>query len=350
MTSAVDVDGPSIPSSYSRLAARELGLLSRDVSEVLLGTQLSVEQFLQESTLLTPYQQLQILRNCLRIAKDDAFGLRLGQRLTSPTHGALGFLVNSSPDLLTALQAFQAYLPTRMNLARLDLVVEGEWLELSCEYAMELEEELLRLLSEIFTVIFFDTAEFIVGRPLREACINFMHQEPAYSARYAVDIPAAIGFGADAYVLRVPLDVCKVPNASANHESYVMALRHCEAMLAQLNPNKSACKYQVQKMLLSHPPGVLNEEEVAAALFICKRTLARRLKQEGTSFREVRDDILSKQAVGYLLDSTLSVEAVAGLLNYHDSANFRRAFKRWFSLTPDQYRRQYSASESCVLN
>jgi len=343
MISTVDVDEPSIPSSYSRLAARELGLLARDVSEVLAGTRLSVEQFLQDSTLLTPNQQLQILRNCLRLAKGEAFGLRFGQRLTSPTHGALGFLVNSSPDLLTALQAFQAYLPTRMNLARLDLLIEGEWLELSCEYAVDLEEELLRLLSEIFTVIFFDTAEFIVGRPLREAYIDFIHPEPAYSARYTDHIPAAIGFGADAYVLRVPLEICKAPNASANHESYVMALRHCEAMLAQLNPNKSTCKYQVQKMMLSHPPGVLSEEEVAAALFICKRTLARRLKQENTSFRKVRDEILSQQAIGYLLDSQLPVEAIAELLNYHDSANFRRAFKRWFNLTPDQYRRQHSA-------
>ncbi|WP_323750214.1 AraC family transcriptional regulator [Marinobacter sp.] len=345
MMNVVDLDLPSIPSSYSRLVARELGLLARDMSDLLANTQLSVEQFLQESTLLTPHQQLKILSNCLRIAKDDTLGLRLGQRLTSPTHGALGFLVNSSPDLLTALKAFQAYLPTRMNLARLDLVIDGEWLELSCEYAVALEQDLLRLLSEIFTVIFFDTAEFIVGRPLCEASIDFMHQKPAYAVRYEEHIPASIRFGADAYVLKVPLEVCKISNASANHESYNMALRHCEAMLAQLNPNTNSCKYQVQKMMLSHPPGVLSEEEAAAAMFICKRTLARRLKQEGSSFRQVRDEILSQQAVGYLLDSKLSVEAIAELLNYHDSANFRRAFKRWFNLTPDQYRRHHSSLE-----
>jgi AraC-like DNA-binding protein len=84
--------------------------------------------------------------------------------------------------------------------------------------------------------------------------------------------------------------------------------------------------------------------EAAAALFICKRTLARRLKAEGTSFRQLRDGILSQQAIGYLRDSSVSVEAIAELLNYHDSANFRREFKRWFGVTPDQYRRR-SASQ-----
>ncbi|MFT6331526.1 MAG: AraC-like DNA-binding protein [Bermanella sp.] len=53
--------------------------------------------------------------------------------------------------------------------------------------------------------------------------------------------------------------------------------------------------------------------------------------------------MLSQQAVAYLSDSHISVEAIAALLNYHDSANFRRAFKRWFQLSPDQYRQHLRA-------
>ena len=93
-------------------------------------------------------------------------------------------------------------------------------------------------------------------------------------------------------------------------------------------------------MILSYPPGTLSEEEAASALFISKRTLARKLKTEGTGFRQIRDKILSQQAASHLSDSQLSIEAIAALLNYHDSANFRRAFKRWFQMPPEQYRRQ----------
>lgn len=335
-----DLSLECIPSNYSRLIARELGLQARDVSDLLTMTQLSVDQFLHEDTLLTPPQQLQILQNSLRLANDDAFGLRLGQRLTSPTHGAMGFLVNSSPDLLTAIRAFQTFLPTRMNLARLELVTRDDWLEVTCLFEIELHEELLRVLSEIFVVIFFDSAEFIVGRPLDEVVSCFAHQKPTYSDRYADHIPGPIEFGAKSIGLRIPLEVCREPNVSASHENYMLALQQCETMLAQLQPNRRTCTYQIQKMMLSQPPGVLSEEEAAAALFIGKRTLARRLKMEGTSFRQVRDEILSQQAAGYLRDSNMSIEAMAGLLNYHDSANFRRAFKRWFNVTPDQYRRR----------
>lgn len=336
----IDLSQPCIPSNYSRLIARELGLQTRDVPDLLAMTQLTVNQFLQEDTLLTPQQQLQILDNSLQLASDDAFGLRLGRRLTSPTHGAMGFLVNSSPDLLTAIRAFQVFLPTRMNLARLEMATKGSWLELTCHFHMELPERLLRVLSESFAVIFFDCAEFIVGRSVKEVACGFLHEAPAYRNFYPDYIPGAITFGATSLALNIPLEVCKVPNASANHENYMMALKQCEGMLAQLQSDRESCKYRVQKMMLSHPPGVLTEEEAAAALFICKRTLARRLKAEGTSFRKLRDGILSQQAIGYLRDSAVSVEVIAELLNYHDSANFRRAFKRWFGVTPDQYRRR----------
>lgn len=338
-----DLSLACIPSNYSRLIARELGLHAQDVPDLLTMTQLSVDQFLQEDTLLTPQQQLQILQNSLRLANDDTFGLRLGQRLTSPTHGAMGFLVNSSPDLLTALRAFQAFLPTRMNLCRLELVMKDNWLEVTCSFDMELNAELLRVLSEAFAVIFFDCAEFIVGRPLEEVISSFVHEEPSYSDSYSDHIPGPIEFSTGSLSLKMPLAVCRVPNASANHENYMMALQQCETMLAQLHTNKKTYKYQVQKMMLSHRPGLLSEEEAAATLFICKRTLARRLKMEGTSFRKLRDEILSQQAIGYLRDSSVSVETMAELLNYHDSANFRRAFKRWFNVTPDQYRRRHRA-------
>ncbi|SVD29225.1 uncharacterized protein METZ01_LOCUS382079, partial [marine metagenome] len=72
--------------------------------------------------------------------------------------------------------------------------------------------------------------------------------------------------------------------------------------------------------------------------FISKRTLARRLQTENTSFRELKDELQVSLAIDYLRDTGLSVEAVAVLLNYHDSSSFRRAFKRWTAMTPQQFR------------
>lgn len=347
---SVDLDLACIPSNYSRLIARELELQVRDLTGLLVATSLSVDEFLQEELLLTPRQQIQILRNSLALSRDSSLGLRLGRRFTSPTHGAMGFLANSSPNLLMALKAFQTFLPTRMSLAHLDLNTGDEWLTVACHFDPEITGDVLRTLSEIFAVIFAECAEFVVGRSLDDIIIRFAHDEPPYSDRYSEFLPGRFGFSAGNIVAQIPMDICHIPNASANHENYLLALQQCESILAQLRANKNSCKYQIQKMMLSGPPGVLTEDEAAAALFISKRTLARRLKNEGSSFRQIRDEILSRQAAGYLRDSRMPVDAIAVLLNYHDSSNFRRAFKRWFRQTPDQYRQQLGESSLCDSN
>ncbi|MDX1694269.1 MAG: AraC family transcriptional regulator ligand-binding domain-containing protein [Ketobacteraceae bacterium] len=336
----VDLDLACVPSNYSRLIARELGLQVRDLPGLLGNTGLTTERFLQEETQLTPRQQIQIMRNSLALTSDEAFGLRLGRRFTSPTHGAMGFLANSSPNLRMALNAFKTFLPTRMSLAWLDMRRQQDWLQTTLGFDEAISGDVLRVFSEIFAVTFAECAEFIVGRPLSEARMSFRHAKPDYHQLYSDYLPGSFAFSAPRIMVEIPMEVCEIPNASANHENYLLALQQCEAMLAQLHANKDSCKYRIQKMMLSGPPGVLSEEEVAAALFISKRTMARRLKKEGTSFRQVRDEILSQQAIGYLRDSNMSVDAIAAVLNYHDSSNFRRAFKRWFKLTPDQYRQQ----------
>src|SRR5690606_20192878 len=170
-----------------------------------------------------------------------------------------------------------------LNLARLELVTRGNWLEMTCRFHVALSGELLRVLSEIFAVIFFDSAEFIVGRPLAEVVSCFIHPEPAYSSHYAAHLSGPVEFGADALLLRIPLDICTVPNASANHENYMMALQQCEIILKQLHPGQHTCKFQVQKLMLSHPPGDrkstrLNSSHVkiSYAVFCLKKKTSKR--------------------------------------------------------------------------
>ena len=339
-TQPFDTSAACIPSNYSRLIARELNLQESDLPSLLHMTGLTTDQFIQEDNLLTSHQQIQILQNGLRLSKDETFGLRLGLRFTPPTHGAMGFLASSSPNLLMGLKALQTYLPTRLNFARAEIITTDSWLEGHCYFDVDINEEVNRCLSEVFVKIIFDFAEFIVGRQLDEGITYFTHAKPKYSQRYSDYLPGQFEFSSERLMVRVPIELSQIPNTSTNPDNYLFAMRQCEMMQEKLLSNKHTTKYKLQNMMLSHPPGILCEDEAAATLFISKRTLARRLQKEGTGFRKIRDEILSQQAADYLRDSTMSVDAIAALLNYHDSTNFRRAFKRWFQKTPDEYRKQ----------
>ena len=73
-------------------------------------------------------------------------------------------------------------------------------------------------------------------------------------------------------------------------------------------------------------------------MFVSKRTLARRLEAEGTSYRAIREKVLSELAASHLRESGLTVEAVAVLLGYNDTAALRKAFRRWYGVTPSAFR------------
>ena len=165
-THSATSDVACIPSNYSRLIARELGLQIRDFPVLLKLTELTPKQFLQDDILLTTQQQIQIVENALKLSGDGALGLRLGRRLTPLTHGIMGLLVNSSPNLLMTMRAIQAFIPTRMNFARIELVTKEDCLECYCHFDVDANDEVLRCLSEAFGMAFFECSSFILGLSL----------------------------------------------------------------------------------------------------------------------------------------------------------------------------------------
>jgi hypothetical protein len=103
-------DSYFIPSSYSRIVARELGLHERDLPRLLRGTGLSTDILLPgDETRLSGRQQLRIIDNGQRMLEAPEFGLRLGRQLNPTAHGPLGYLALSSPDLITALESLRDF-------------------------------------------------------------------------------------------------------------------------------------------------------------------------------------------------------------------------------------------------
>jgi AraC-like DNA-binding protein len=79
-------------------------------------------------------------------------------------------------------------------------------------------------------------------------------------------------------------------------------------------------------------------EDVARSLGMSKRTLARRLLDEGLNFTEILQQLRRDLAVRYLDDRKLHVSKIAWLLGFHEVSAFTHAFKRWTGKTPSQIR------------
>lgn len=79
-------------------------------------------------------------------------------------------------------------------------------------------------------------------------------------------------------------------------------------------------------------------EDAARRLSVSPQTLRRRLSDEGTSFREVSDEVRRDAAVISLVAGKESVAELAARLGFSEPSAFTRAFRRWTGSTPGAYR------------
>ncbi|TQR61867.1 AraC family transcriptional regulator [Acinetobacter sp. RF14B] len=77
--------------------------------------------------------------------------------------------------------------------------------------------------------------------------------------------------------------------------------------------------------------------ETAQALSIPERTLRHQLQQVGTSYKQIREEIIKDKALRLIEYKQYSIEMIAELLGYSEPAAFNHAFKRWFGQSPRQY-------------
>lgn len=88
--------------------------------------------------------------------------------------------------------------------------------------------------------------------------------------------------------------------------------------------------------------GFLNDAyglpDLAQALTMSERTLQRRLKEEGLSYRTLVDEVRETLALELLRCPDHTLQGIAHKLGYNHLASFNRAFKRWTGRSPGEFR------------
>lgn len=83
-------------------------------------------------------------------------------------------------------------------------------------------------------------------------------------------------------------------------------------------------------------------EDVAAQLGLHPRTLRRRLRQEGTSFDALKDEVRHAAARELLMLGALGIADIAFTLDYASVSSFVHAFRRWSGMPPGLWRERQS--------
>ncbi|EIC21573.1 helix-turn-helix transcriptional regulator [Thiorhodovibrio frisius] len=93
-----------------------------------------------------------------------------------------------------------------------------------------------------------------------------------------------------------------------------------------------------QVLILGAAPGDTSLAHVARLFALHRRTLNRRLKAHGTSFKILIEEARYDVARQLLRDTSLPIADIAASLDYADASAFTRAFKRWSGVSPGAWR------------
>lgn len=120
-------------------------------------------------------------------------------------------------------------------------------------------------------------------------------------------------------------------------------MRRCPVELFSHPKTDFSLTSEIRSLLLKQQVGETpTVDTVAGSLLLTRRTLIRRLKEEGSSFQEIKNLVRRDRAVYYLTSHSLSVSEIAAKVGYSDPAVFARAFKSWTGVSPREYRAGFS--------
>ncbi|MEE7504761.1 AraC family transcriptional regulator [Methylobacterium mesophilicum] len=89
-----------------------------------------------------------------------------------------------------------------------------------------------------------------------------------------------------------------------------------------------------------------SSQAAARHFAVHRRTLSRRLRAEGTSFRSVTTQIRFETAKQLLADTNMTLAQISACLGFSEAAAFTHAFRRWSDMTPSIWRLTCRPSET----
>jgi len=180
---------------------------------------------------------------------------------------------------------------------------------------------------------------WLVGRSLPLESVQFPYGRPAHADDYALIYTEHAQFGGEHLVARFQSALLALP-VVRDQESVTRFLEGAPGKIAMLYRRDHEMSRQIRDILAASLTEGLSLEDVADRLHLSLRTVQRRLKQEGASFRAVKAALRRDIALARIGHSARPIADIAVELGYAESSAFFRAFVDWTGEAPTSYRKK----------
>lgn len=266
-----------------------------------------------------------------KMTGDEALGLHVAEVAPRGALDLLEYAFRSSAtlgDALDQLARYKQILGSRADsrfyrIGELEIVtfseaVRGQRAEFSMAFLLRVARE-------------------VTDSSLVPASTCFAHTAPQNLYEHQVFFRSALHFDEASNQLSFEVADMARPLRSAD-PALLRIVRHRLDKMLRESPAESVTSQVREQLLERRPDSRATAAIIGRHLGISERTLLRRLRSEGTSFREILESVRRELATALLRERQVGIAEVAFLLGYSEVTAFHRSFRRWTGQTPQAFR------------
>ena len=276
---------------------------------------------LDEPDLMVPAHAVgRLLELAAAKGREPAFGLRMAEARRLSNLGPLGLLVRDAPTLRHALETLVTHIHAHNEALSVRIEQVGNLVSIRAK--LDATNGPYRQATELVIGVTFRVLSVFLGAGWRPRLVCFAHRAPQSLAVHRRVFGRAVEFGHEFDGIVCNAADLDVPNPGADP---VME-RYTRRLLDQApgaRPTVSARVREFVAVLL--PRRHCRADTVAQHLGVDRRTLARHLAAEGTSFSALVDGVRGELLAAYLGAGARPLSEVSDLLGFAAPS----AFSRW---------------------
>lgn len=310
-----------------------------DSAPVLEATGLSLEQAQSPETRISRQHVLHACKAVTGMNVIANFAFRCGLRTRLTYFGMYGFALMSAPDLRTMLQFSVEQQGLAASLVRVWAQRRGGEIAIGVDPLsnLEIDARLYRFLIELHFGVLQRAWCDLTGASFNPLRLYVTFPACDSMREVAVSLAAEVLFSQQSNLFVFDASWLDTRPQFGNLIAHESVREACARLAVQLK-EQSGLAGRIGKSMVTNFGRAPTIGDMAAALGMSEREVRRKLSAEGTSYREICDDVRSQVAMKYLRDTALPVESIAAAIGFDDAANFRRAFRRWTGKAPVEYR------------
>lgn len=303
----------------------------------LENTSLSIDSLEDVNVIISAEDENKFFDNILTKTEDSLIGLKLGEPFIPQRYGIFGFALISAETLRHALTLAIHFYKLTFTYFIFDFKVKGEFAEFSVTNPLFAKQEVIDLLNDREVSAIVVAIQAIIAEPLPLHQIHLPHDGHGKMQAYKDYFNCEVLFNQAKAKVVFSSSILDKKLENSDPQTSQFFHQQCQMLIAKL-ADHSLFVDQVRMIILSRPGYFPDIDYIAEKISISTRTLRRRLSDEGSSYRDILDEIRYKLAVEYLTETQLALAEVSYLLGYSEPGNFTHAFRRWSGQSPSDYR------------